>query len=49
MMLDAERVVEAELVAQREFAPELLVALVRRHAGLGPDVGEMREFHEVRF
>ena len=49
MMLDAERVVEAELVAQLQFAPQLLVALVRRHSGLGPDVGEMRELHRVYF
>jgi hypothetical protein len=45
MMLDAERMVEAELIAQRQLAPELLVASVRRHAGLGPDVGEMGKFH----
>src|ERR1700726_2992855 len=47
MMLDAERMIEAELVAQGELAPELFVALVRRHAGLGPDMGKMREFHGV--
>jgi len=46
-MLDAERMIEAERVAQRELAPELLIARVRRHAGLGPDVGEMGEFHGV--
>src|SRR6202008_1605123 len=45
MMLDAERMVEAELIAQRELAPELLVARVRRHAGFCPDVGEMGKFH----
>src|SRR5580692_8649581 len=45
MMLDAERMVEAEVVAQSELAPELFVALMRRHAGLGPDVGEMRKLH----
>ena len=45
MMLDAERMVEAELVAQCKLAPELLVTRVRRHAGLRPDVGEMGKFH----
>ncbi len=49
MMLDAEAEVEAELVAELQFAPELLVALVRGHAGLAPDVGEMGEFHVVSF
>jgi hypothetical protein len=44
-MLDAEAVVEAELVAQLQFAPQLFVALVRRHAWLAPDVREMSEFH----
>src|ERR1700730_15134132 len=39
MMLDAERMIETERVAQSELAPELLVALPRRHPGLGPDVG----------
>ena len=48
MMLDAERVVETKLVAQRELTPQLLVALVRRHSGLAPDMGEMREFHGWR-
>ena len=47
MMLDAEAVIEAELVAQRKLAPQLLVALVRRHAGLGPDVRKVREFHSI--
>jgi hypothetical protein len=45
MMLDAERLVEAEFVAQCELAPKLLIARVRRHPGLGPDVGEVGEFH----
>ena len=45
MMLDAEGVIETDIVAQSELAPELLVALMRRHAGLGPDMGKMREFH----
>ena len=47
MMLDAERLVEAKFVAQLQLAPELLVALVRRHAGLGPDVGKVGKFHEI--
>src|ERR1700722_5432206 len=47
MMLDAERMIEPDLVAQFQLAPELLVALMRRHAGLGPDMGKVREFHEA--
>ncbi len=47
MMLDAKRIIEAEPVAQFELAPQLLITLMRRHAGLGPDVGEVREFHSV--
>jgi len=46
-MLDAETVVEAELVAELKLAPELLVALMRGHVGLAPDMGEVSEFHEV--
>ncbi|MGD0023474.1 MAG: hypothetical protein ABSC37_02445 [Xanthobacteraceae bacterium] len=30
-----------------QFAPELLVTLMRRHAGLGTDMGKMREFHGI--
>jgi hypothetical protein len=45
MMLDAERMIEAERVAQLQLAPQLLVALMRRHSGLGPDMGEVGEFH----
>jgi hypothetical protein len=45
MMLDAERMIETERVAQLQLAPQLFIALVWRHAGLGPDVGEVREFH----
>ena len=45
MMLDAEAVVEAEVVAERKLAPELLVALMRGHVGLAPDMGEVGEFH----
>jgi len=40
-------VIEAELVAQFELVPELLVTLMRRHSGLGPDVGEVGEFHGI--
>ena len=47
MMFDAKCTVEPDFIAQRELAPELLVALMRRHAGLGPDMREMREFHEA--
>jgi hypothetical protein len=47
MMFDAKGVVEADLIAQRELAPKLLVALMRRHAGLGPDMRKMRELHGV--
>ena len=45
MMLDAEAVIESKFVAQLELAPELLIALGRRHACLAPDMGEMRELH----
>jgi hypothetical protein len=45
MVLDTEAEVEAEVVAERKLTPELLVALMRRHAGLAPDMGEMGEFH----
>ncbi len=48
MMLDAEAVFEAKLVGQPKLAPELLVALGRRHAGLAPDMCEMGEFHGGR-
>src|ERR1700730_1686134 len=44
-MLDAERLIEAERVAQLQLAPQLFVTLMRRHSGLGPDMGKMREFH----
>ena len=47
-MLDAEGVIEPHLVAQSELAPQLLVACMRRHAGLGPDMGEVGEFHACR-
>jgi hypothetical protein len=49
MMFDAKRMIEAERVAQLQFTPQLLVALMRRHSGLGPDVGEVGEFHGVNF
>jgi hypothetical protein len=45
MVLDAKAEVEAEVVAQLELAPELLVSLMRRHVGLAPDMGKMGEFH----
>src|SRR5262249_1239494 len=45
MMLDTERMVEAQLVAQFKLIPELLIALMRRHSGLAPDVREVRELH----
>ena len=35
----------ASLVAQRELAPELGIALRRRHTALAPDMGKMSEFH----
>ena len=45
MMLDAERIIETKFVAGLKLAPQLLVALMRRHSGLGPDVGEVGKFH----
>ena len=45
MMLDAEPVIESQRVAELELTPKLLVALMRRHAVLAPDMGEMRELH----
>ncbi len=44
-MLDRESEVVAELVAELNLAPELPVALGRRHAFLTPDMGEMGELH----
>src|SRR5215467_12378933 len=41
MMLDAETVIEAKLVAQPKLAPQLLIALVRIHSWLSPDMREM--------
>src|ERR1700685_3810971 len=49
MMLDAERIIEAEFVASLQFAPQLFVTPMRRHSGLGPDMGEMREFHGITY
>src|SRR6185437_10663161 len=43
MMLDAEAVIEAKLVAEHQLAPQFLVAPMRRHIGLGPDMTEVRE------
>ena len=45
VMLDAEAVIETEFVAQLKFAPQLLVALVRGHPRLAPDMGKMGELH----
>src|SRR5579862_7191109 len=47
MMLDAKPIVEAELVAELQLAPELLEALGRRHSGFAPHMSEMREFHDA--
>ena len=49
VMFHAEGVVKARVVANLQLAPQLLVALMRSHVGLGPDVGEMREFHRLSF
>ena len=48
MMLDAKGVVEPDLVAHCKLAPELLIALMRRHAGLRPNVGKMRKLHRIK-
>ena len=40
-----ESVVESKVVGEREFAPEKLVALAGCQRRLGPDVGEVTEFH----
>jgi hypothetical protein len=47
MMLDAEPIVEAELVGELQLTPQLVVALSRRHPSLVPDMREMSEFHEA--
>src|SRR6185437_1944244 len=47
VMFDAETVVETKLVAERKLAPQFLVALMRGHAGLSPDMGKMSELHEA--
>jgi len=41
-----KRSVEAELVAQLQLAPKLLVTLMRRHSGLAR-YGKMRKFHGI--
>src|SRR5690242_19853359 len=41
MVLDAEPVLKIEFVAELKLAPQLLVALVRAHIRLGPDMGKM--------
>src|SRR5215467_14641314 len=43
MMFDAETVIEAKLVAHLKFAPQLLIALVRVHPRLSPDMRKMCE------
>ena len=48
-MLDGEAVVEAELVRERELAPQQLIALAGGQRGLLPDVREIAEFHGRRF
>src|SRR5215510_6377555 len=45
MVLDAESVVVAKFVAQLKFAPQLLIALVRGHAWLAPDMRKMGKLH----
>jgi hypothetical protein len=45
MVLHAERVVEPDFVAELKFAPQLFIALVRRHPWLAPDVRKMGELH----
>src|SRR5215469_6477237 len=45
MVFDAEAVVEANVVAHLKFAPQLLIALMRGHPRLTPDMRKMREFH----
>src|SRR5262245_57352610 len=47
MVLDAERVVVTKFVAQLKFAPQLLIALVRCHAWLAPDMRKMGKLHYV--
>src|SRR5476649_1573817 len=48
VMLDRKSVVETDLIRKHELAPQLLVALVRRHTLLAPNVRKMRELHERR-
>src|SRR5215831_15563966 len=45
MVFDAETIIEAKLVAHLKFAPQLLIALVRVHPWLTPDMRKMGEFH----
>src|SRR6185312_15838547 len=47
MMFDAERVVEAERVAQLQLAPKLLVTLMRSHAWFAPDMRKMGKLHSL--
>ena len=45
MVLDTESIIEPEAVTQLKFAPQLFIAIMRRHAGFAPDMREMCEFH----
>src|SRR4029078_12637651 len=47
MMLDAEGIVVTKPVAHLKLAPQFLVALVRGHAWLAPDMREMGELHSA--
>jgi hypothetical protein len=44
-MLDGKAEVKAELIAERQFAPQLLVPLCRSHTWFVPHVREVSEFH----
>ena len=44
-MLDAEGIVETELIAQFKLAPKFFIALMGRHSRFAPDVREMRKLH----
>ena len=45
VMLDAKAEVKAQLIAGRQLALKLPVALCRVHAGFVADVGEMGKLH----
>src|SRR5262245_35904214 len=48
MMLDGKAEVKAEFITERQFAPQLLVPLRRRHPRFVPHVRKMGEFHVAR-